>query len=104
MQITLDAASPIVIPSIAANPGMPVTNTNPSKEALRTALDAPAMEELELPVPATAMAVMTASNESQLGASYLHNHTHQATQDNMFPCAVQNLLHRKILNLFLLKG
>ena len=45
MLITLGAASPTVIPDMAANPGTPVTTTNPVQEALTTAQDAPAMEE-----------------------------------------------------------
>ena len=44
MPITLGVASPTVIPSVAGNPGTPVTNENPSQEALTTALNAQAME------------------------------------------------------------
>ena len=82
MPITLSAASPTVIPSMAANQGMPVTNTNPGQETLTTALTAPAGEEWELSVPETALPVTTASNESQLVASYINNYAHQTTPGN----------------------
>ena len=55
MLITLDAASPTVIPNVAANPGMPVTNANPVQEASTTALNTQAMEEWELSAPETAL-------------------------------------------------
>ena len=71
MPITLDAASPTVIPSMAANPGMTVTNAKSGKKALTTPLNAQAMEEWELSAPETALPVTTASDESQLGVSYL---------------------------------
>ena len=48
MSITLGAASPTVIPSMTASPGMLVTVTNPVQEALTTALEGPGMEEWEL--------------------------------------------------------
>ena len=80
--ITLGAASPTVIPSVAAYPGTPVTNTNPCQETSKAALDAPAAEELELSVPETALPVTTASNEGHFGASYLNNCAHQTTPNN----------------------
>ena len=40
------------------------------------------MEEQELSAPETALPVTTASNISQLGASYLNNHANQTTLGN----------------------
>ena len=80
--ITLDTASPAVMPSVAGNPGMPVTNANPGQEALTTALNAQAMEEQELPAPETALPATTANNESQLGISYLNNCANQTSPGN----------------------
>ena len=79
MLITLGAASPTIIPSEAATPGMPVTIMTPVQGALTTTivLDIPAMVEQELSVPETILQVHPATNESQLGASYLNNHIHQ---------------------------
>ena len=82
MPMNLGATSPTVMASMAANPGMPVTNTHPGQETLTMALDAPAVEEWELSVPETALPATTASNESQLGASFLNNCAHQTTPNN----------------------
>ena len=80
--ITLGAASPTFIPSVAANPGTSVTNTNPAKEASTAALNAPTVEEWKLLAAETALPATTASNESQLGASYLNNHAHHTSPSN----------------------
>ena len=72
MPIHLGAASPIIIPSVAETPGMPVTITSPGQEALAE-------------VPKTAPPVTTANNESQLGASYQNNHIHQVIPNNNVP-------------------
>ena len=97
MLITLGAASPTVIPSMAANPRMPVTNTNPGQEASTTALNAQAVEEQELSVPETALPVTTASNESQLGASCLNNCTHQTTPGiNISVCISDSLAQENL--------
>ena len=66
MPITLGAASSAVIPSMAANPGTPVTITNPGQEALTTSLNTPAMEEWEFSVPETTLPTTSANNESQV--------------------------------------
>ena len=82
MPITLCAANPTVIPSMAANPGMSVTNGNPGQKASTIVLNTQTMEELESSAPETALPVTTASSESQLGASYLNTCTHQTTLGN----------------------
>ena len=63
MFLTLGAASSTVIPRMAANTGMPVTNANLGQEALTRDLDV--MEEQELSVTETTLPATTASNESQ---------------------------------------
>ena len=82
--ITPDAASPKVIQSMAATPGMPVTIMTQVQEALAaiTDLDTPAMIEQELSVPETILPVTIANNESQLGALYINNGIHQVIPNN----------------------
>ena len=79
MPITQGVASPTVIPSVAKTPGMPVTIMTPAQEALATTtvLNTPTMIEQELSVPETVLPVHLATNEGQLGASYLNNCIHQ---------------------------
>ena len=69
--------------SVAATPDRPVTVTTPAQEALAstTVLDTPAMAEQELSVPETILPVHPATNESQLGASYLNSCIHQVVQN-----------------------
>ena len=81
---------------MAANPGMPVTNANPCQEALTTALDASAVEEQELSVPETALPVMTASNESQLGASYINSCTHHTSPSNNVVCSSDSFAYENL--------
>ena len=82
MPIPPGKARPTIIPSMAANLGMPVTITSPVQEALSVVLDTPAMVEQELSVPETILPVTTANNKSQLGTSYLNNHVHQVIPSN----------------------
>ena len=77
MLITLGAASPTVIPSMAATLSMPVTITNPVQEALAAVFDTPTMVKQELSVPETILPATIANNESQFSALYLNNHVHQ---------------------------
>ena len=102
MPVTLGAASPTVILSMAANPGKPENNANPGQEALTTALDAPAMEEWQLSVPETAMPVTRASNQSQLGASYLNNWAQQVTSySNIFMCSSNSFAQENLKSLLI---
>ena len=80
--ITLGAASPTIVPSVATTLGMPVTVTSPVQEALATAVNTTALVQQELSVPETILPVTSANNESQLGGSYLHNHLNQAISSN----------------------
>ena len=82
--ITPGAASPTVIPSVAATPDTHVTIMTHIQEILATTsvLNTPAMVEQELSVPETVLPETTANNESQLDASYLNNYVHQVIPNN----------------------
>ena len=82
MPITLGAASPTVLQSMAANPGMPVTNANTAQKVSAMVLDAQTVKEWEMSVPETTLPATTASSESQLGASYINNCTHHTSPSN----------------------
>ena len=79
MPLPPGVASPTIIPSMPTTHGMPVTIMTPAQEALAATavLDTPAMVEQELSLPETILPVDPATNESQLGASYLNNHTYK---------------------------
>ena len=86
--ITPGAASPTIIPSMAATLGMPVTTRSPVQVVLAIVLNTPARVEQKLSIPETILPVTTTNNESQLGALYLNNHVHQVIPDtNVSVCS-----------------
>ena len=64
MLITLGAASPTIIPSMAATPDMPVSIMTEVQEALTEDLNTPAVVEQELSVPETVLPATTTNNKS----------------------------------------
>ena len=92
---------------------MPVTTMTPAQEALAltTVLDilaimtppiltVPAATETEheLSVPETILPVQSATNESQLGASYLNNHIHQIVQNSSISmCSSDSYAHKNLI-------
>ena len=83
MPITPSIASLTIILSVATTQGMPVTIKTPAHDALvaTTVLDTPAMVEQQLLVPETILPVHPATDESQLGVSYLNNCVFQVIQN-----------------------
>ena len=76
------AANPTIIPSVAATSVTPVTILTQVQGALTEVLNTPEVVKQELSVPETILPVTTANKESQLGASYLNNHTLQGIPNN----------------------
>ena len=99
MAITAGVASPTIIPSAPTTPCMSVTIMTSAQEALAatTLLDTLEIVEQELSVPETILPVHPATNESQLGTSYLNNGVHHIIQNTDVSVCSSDLYAQEIL-------